>query len=123
MKEKWDFHRGDIYLADLGRNMCGDEYSHVQSGVRPVVVVQNDLGNYFSPTVVIVPITSNIAKKPGQPTHCVIEKTMGLSTDSIALGEQIRTIDKRQCIKYLGRLSRSETDAVSRAAFYGMTDY
>ena len=70
--------------------------------------------------LVIVPITSKVSKKTEQPTHYLIHKTQGLSYDSIALGEQITTIDKRQCLKYLGRLSRKETDAIKEAALCGI---
>lgn len=57
------YHKGDIYIAELGEN-----FGHEQSGTRPVIIMQNDVGNYFSPTVTIVPLTSK-DKKPGQPTH------------------------------------------------------
>lgn len=116
MKENWDFRRGDLYLADLGCGAVGYDGSHVQGGVRPVVLLQNNVGNYYSPTLVVVPITSRVWKKPSQPTHYLIQQTQGLKTDGIALGEQITTIDKRQCFKYLGRLSREETDAIKNVA-------
>ena len=120
LKEDWDFRRGDIYMADLGYGAIGYDGRHVQGGVRPVVLLQNNVGNIFSPTLVIVPITSKIWKKPDQPTHYYIHKTQGLASDSIALGEQITTIDKRQCLRYLGRLSRWETDAIRDAAVNGI---
>jgi len=116
MKEDWDFRRGDLYMADLGYGAVGYDGSHVQGGVRPVVLLQNNVGNFFSPTLVVVPITSRVWKKPSQPTHYFIQQTQGLRSDGIALGEQITTIDKRQCFKYLGRLSRHETDAIKDAA-------
>ena len=120
LKEDWDFRRGDIYMADLGYGAMGHDGSHVQGGIRPVVLLQNNVGNIFSPTLVIVPITSKVWKKTDQPTHYYIHKTQGLTSDSIALGEQITTIDKRQCLKYLGRLSRKETDAIKEAALFGI---
>ena len=116
MKDDWDFHRGDLYLADLGYGAAGINGSHVQGGVRPVVLLQNNVGNLFAPTLVIVPITSQVWKKSSQPTHYYIQQTQGLWSDGIALGEQITTIDKRQCFKYLGRLSREETDAIKDVA-------
>ena len=116
MREDWDFRRGDLYLADLGYGAVGYDGSHVQGGVRPVVLLQNNVGNFFSPTLVVVPITSRVWKKPSQPTHYLIRQTQGLRTDGTALGEQITTIDKRQCFKYLGRLSREETDAIKDVA-------
>ena len=120
LREDWDFRRGDLYIADLGYGAMGFDGSHVQGGVRPVVLLQNNIGNFYSPTLVIVPITSKVWKKTDQPTHYLIRKTQGLSSDSIALGEQITTIDKRQCLKYLGRLSRKETDAIKEAAIVGI---
>ena len=99
LKEDWDFRRGDIYMADLGYGAMGHDGSHVQGGIRPVVLLQNNVGNIFSPTLVIVPITSKVWKKTDQPTHYYIHKTQGLTSDSIALGEQITTIDKRQCLR------------------------
>ncbi len=120
LREDWDFKRGDIYIADLGYGAVGHDGSHVQGGIRPVVLLQNNIGNIFSPTLVIVPISSKTGKKPSQPTHYLIKKTQGLMNDSIALGEQITTIDKRQCLQYLGRLSRAETDAIKEAAVIGI---
>lgn len=116
MNDNWDFHRGDLYIADLGKGSVGFAGSHVQGGIRPVVLLQNNVGNFFSPTLVVVPITSKIWKKPSQPTHYLIRNADGLRSDSIALGEQITTIDKRQCRKYLGRLSFEETEAIKGAA-------
>ena len=123
LRDDWDFRRGDLYMADLGYGAYGYDGSHVQGGVRPVVLLQNNIGNFYAPTLVIVPITSKIWKKPDQPTHYLIRKTQGLTSDCIALGEQITTIDKRQCLKYLGRLSRKETDAIKEAAVLGIGGY
>lgn len=116
LREDWDFRRGDLYMADLGYGAVGFGGSHVQGGVRPVVLLQNNVGNTFSPTLIVVPITSRTWKKASQPTHYYIQQTQGLHSDGIALGEQIATIDKRQCFKYLGRLSREETDAIKDVA-------
>jgi mRNA-degrading endonuclease toxin of MazEF toxin-antitoxin module len=116
-----DFRRGDVYLANLGYGYMNSEGNHVQGGVRPVVVIQNDLANLFSPTLVVVPLTSKIMKRPEFPTHYLIRKPRGgLSSDSLALGEQITTIDKRQCLQYLGLLSEEETDAIRDAAVNGL---
>lgn len=116
LREDWDFHRGDLYIADLGSGSVGPNGTHVQGGIRPVVVLQNNTGNFYAPTLVVVPITSKVWKKPSQPTHYLIRQTKGLRSDGIALGEQITTIDKRQCLKYLGRLSREETEAIKEVA-------
>ena len=86
-----NIHRGDIYYADLSP-VVGSE----QGGVRPVLIVQNDVGNRFSPTVIAAAITSQKAKA-NLPTHILLDsKTTGLSRDSIVLLEQVRTIDKHR---------------------------
>ena len=81
--------RGDIYFADLSP-VVGSE----QGGIRPVLIIQNDLGNHFSPTVIIAAITAKMAK-PKLPTHIGISASCtGIGKDSVILMEQIRTIDK-----------------------------
>ena len=94
MNENWNYRRGDIYLADLNPYV-GSE----QGGTRPVLLLQNDAGNYFCPTLIIAPITSRVWKKTEQPTHCRIENVKCLSDTSMVLLEQIRTIDKRRVKK------------------------
>ena len=64
MNENHYYRRGEIYIADLDPS-CGSE----QGGVRPVVILQNNAGNYFCPTLIVAPITSRVYKKPNQPTH------------------------------------------------------
>ena len=85
------YHKGDIYIAELGEN-----FGHEQSGTRPVIIMQNDVGNYFSPTVTIVPLTSK-DKKPGQPTHYRLDmkKYPFLTSSSTALCES--------CLLYTSR--------------------
>ena len=86
-----DIIRGDIYYADLSP-VVGSE----QGGVRPVLVIQNDVGNKFSPTVIIAAITSQLTKAK-LPTHIELNKeTYNLAKDSVVLLEQIRTLDKRR---------------------------
>ena len=81
--------RGDIYYADLSP-VQGSE----QGGMRPVLVVQNDVGNNYSPTTIVLPITSRL-QKPKLPTHVALSRQeSGLTRDSVVLAEQIRTIDK-----------------------------
>ncbi len=82
--------RGQIYYADLSSGV-GSE----QSGRRPVLVIQNDIGNNYSTTLIVAAITSQISKKK-LPTHVEISKEYGLEKDSVILMEQIRTIDKRR---------------------------
>lgn len=91
--------RGDIFYADLSP-VVGSE----QGGVRPVLVVQNDVGNKFSPTVIIAAVTSQI-NKAKLPTHIEINASdYGLAKDSVILLEQIRTIDKKRLRERIGRL-------------------
>jgi mRNA interferase MazF len=83
--------RGDVYFADLSP-VVGSE----QGGVRPVLVIQNDIGNRFSPTVIVAAITAQI-QKAKLPTHVEIDaKKYGFERDSVILLEQIRTIDKQR---------------------------
>ena len=106
----WDFHRGDVYLASLDPVM-GSE----QGGIRPVVVLQNDTGNYYSSTIIVAPITSKSEKKPKQPTHFYAEHIHGMDVPGMVLLEQIKTIDKRRVKKYLGKMSRQQMDKISEA--------
>ena len=101
--------RGEIYIADLNP-VVGSE----QGGERPVLVIQNNLGNKHSPTVIVLAITSRFHKKRNLPTHVPIESG-DLSKDSIALAEQVRTIDKSRLIHYVGRASRETMDFVDNA--------
>lgn len=91
--------RGDIYYADLSP-VVGSE----QGGVRPVLVVQNDIGNKFSPTIIVSAITSQM-EKARLPTHIEISgERYGLNKNSIVLLEQVRTIDKRRLREKAGHL-------------------
>lgn len=91
--------RGDIYYADLSP-VIGSE----QGGVRPVLIIQNDVGNKYSPTVIAAAITSKI-NKAKMPTHIELgAKEYGLNKDSVILLEQIRTIDKKRLREKIGRL-------------------
>ena len=93
--------RGDIVIADLD-GATGSE----QGKMRPVLVIQNDIGNKFSPTTIIVPLTSK-KKKRELKTHVLITRTEenGLAEDSVALCEQVRTIDKKRIKAGLGYIS------------------
>lgn len=87
----FEVKRGDIFFADLSP-VVGSE----QGGVRPVLIIQNNIGNKFSPTVIIAAITSKISK-PKMPTHIgLVTKEVGLEKDSVVLLEQLRTIDKQR---------------------------
>ena len=88
--------RGDIFYADLSP-VVGSE----QGGVRPVLVVQNDIGNKYSPTVIIAAITSQM-NKVKLPTHVEVSAELGLPKNSVVLLEQIRTIDKKRLREKVG---------------------
>ncbi len=103
-------HRGDIYYADLSP-VVGSE----QGGIRPVLIVQNDVGNRFSPTVIAAAITSQLDKTK-LPTHIHVKTPdSGLARDSIVLLEQIRTLDKRRLKEHMGRLDPLSMDRVDQA--------
>lgn len=104
-----DFHRGEIYYADLN-----PVYGHEQGGRRPVLILQNDVGNYFCPTLIVTQATRNIYKKPFQPTHVVLEDAEGLDP-SLFLLEQIRTIDKRRIRRYIGKLTDEQMEQIDHA--------
>ena len=102
--------RGDIYYADLSP-VVGSE----QGGVRPVLIVQNDIGNRYSPTVIAAAITSQTDKNK-LTTHIELDcKRCGLSRDSIVLLEQIRTIDKRRLREKMGSLDAGAMSQVNKA--------
>ena len=102
MKADWVYRRGDIYLANLNP-FKGSE----QGGKRPVVVLQNNIGNRHSSTLIIAPITSRVEKNTGQPTHVNIGRIGYNHVLSVVQLEQIRTIDKQRVIRYFGRIDRS----------------
>jgi len=102
--------RGEIYYADLSP-VVGSE----QGGVRPVLIVQNDVGNSHSPTVIAAAITSR-QDKSKLPTHIGINaSTCGLSKDSVVLLEQIRTIDKKRLKERMGELDTPSMNQVNNA--------
>ena len=102
--------RGDIYYADLSP-VVGSE----QGGIRPVLIVQNDIGNNYSPTVIAAAITSQ-RDKTKLPTHIeVTASSCGLAKDSIVLLEQIRTLDKRRLKERMGMLDEASMGQIDKA--------
>ncbi len=102
--------RGDIYYADLSP-VVGSE----QGGIRPVLIVQNDVGNKFSPTVIAAAITSQ-KEKAKLPTHIRVNADdSGLAKDSIVLLEQVRTIDKQRLKEKMGRLDDASMGLIDQA--------
>ena len=101
--------RGELYYADLSP-VVGSE----QGGVRPVLVVQNDVGNKYSPTVIAAAVTSRI-NKAKLPTHIELPQAYGLQKDSVILLEQIRTIDKKRLMSRIGQLPPATMSRVNKA--------
>ena len=101
--------RGDIFYADLSP-VVGSE----QGGVRPVLVLQNDVGNYYSPTLIVTAATRRTFKKPTQPTHVVLDDAEGLAP-SLFMLEVIRTIDKRRVRSYVGKLTEEQMEQIDAA--------
>jgi mRNA interferase MazF len=102
--------RGDIYYADLSP-VIGSE----QGGLRPVLIVQNDIGNRYSPTVIAAAITSKVSKTK-LPTHIdIVGNNSGLAKDSIILLEQIRTLDKKRLKEKMGHLDDTTMSHVNDA--------
>ena len=109
MQQNWKFQRGDIFFTHFGAS-TGSE----QHGDRPAVILQNDVGNYHSPTLIVATMTSKAEKKVNQPTHCLLENA-GLNMPSVVQAEQIFTIDKSRALKYLGHLTPEEMRRVDDA--------
>ena len=107
--ENYEIKKGDVYYASLNP-IVGSE----QDGERPVVVVQNNLANKHSPTIIIVPITT-VLKRMELPTHIPISKNRFLKKDSMILVEQIRAIDKKRLKAYLGHLKPEQMKLVDDA--------
>ena len=102
--------RGEIYYANLDP-VQGSE----QGGMRPVVIIQNDLGNKFSPTVIVLPLTSRMGKTPLR-THVPVMPPMGgLQKPSVILCEQVRTLEKSRLKRYVGMLRGDKMTQVERA--------
>lgn len=105
-----NIRRGDIFYADLSP-VIGSE----QGGLRPVLIIQNDVGNKYSPTVIAAAITSRLGKTK-LPTHIdIYAKDVGLSKNSVVLLEQIRTIDKRRLKEKMGHLDKDVMNEVNAA--------
>lgn len=104
-----DIKRGELYYADLSP-VVGSE----QGGVRPVLIVQNDVGNKYSPTVIVAAVTSQI-NKARIPTHIELNSSYGLTKDSVLLLEQIRTLDKRRLREKIGILDDKCMENVNQA--------
>ena len=108
--KNFGFRRGEIYFADLDPH-----YGSEQGGKRPVIVIQNNTGNKFAPTVIVAAVTSKVSKKPNQPTHVLIEQNTAFSRPSVVLLEQIFTIDKERIQRLLGQTTPDEMYQINEA--------
>ena len=106
----WKYLRGDIYYADMEPHI-GSE----QGSTRPVVVLQNDVGNRYAPTLIVATVTSHTEKKKYQPTHVLIEQNPAFSRPSVVLLEQIFTIDKERIKSFMGMTSEWEMAQIEKA--------
>ena len=106
MKKK--IMRGELYYADLSP-VVGSE----QGGLRPVIILQNNIGNKYSPTVIVAAITSRLGKS-NLPTHVRLDSRY-LTKESIVLLEQIRTIDESRISEYIGRVTEGEITSIENA--------
>ena len=110
LRPDWIYKRGDVYWADLNP-FFGSE----QGGTRPVLVLQNDAGNFFSPTLIVAPMSSQVDKRTDLPTHIVLEQVRGLEGPSLIMLEQLKTIDKRRVRSYAGKLTKEQMTEVEAA--------
>ena len=106
-----EIKRGEIYFADLGTSNTGSE----QAGFRPVVIIQNNIGNKFSPTIIVACVTSKLYKN-NIPTHVLIRGIeYGLEDDSLILCEQIKTLDKTRLRWKIAELNHFDIGRVDKA--------
>jgi mRNA interferase MazF len=105
--------RGSIFYADFGYGENGE-----QNGIRPVLVIQNDIGNQYSPTIIVAAISSKV-KRLDMPTHITVEPTEqnGLLERSIVVLEQIRTISKDRLMDYVGIMNKEVMEKINKAIF------
>lgn len=106
-----EIKRGHIYFADLCFAL-----GHEQGGIRPVLVLQNNIGNRYAPTIIVAVVSSSLTKK-NLPTHVSLKaEKCGLQRDSVVFLEQLRTIDKDRVMGYVGNLDESTMEQINRAA-------
>lgn len=110
-----EIKRGDVYYVDLDP-VLGSE----QGGTRPVLIIQNEVGNKYAPTVIVAPITGKNKKRADMPVHCILHDCGFLEKESVVLLEQIRTIDKLRLDTYIGRLRLRDMEQINRAILISM---
>ena len=106
------YYRGEIYFANLN-----PAYGCEHGGIRPVLILQNDVGNFYSPTLIVTPATKRVDKKSYLPTHVVLNKIPGkkYEGDSLFMLEQLRVIDKHRLRGYAGRLTKAQMEQIDKA--------
>lgn len=104
-----DFYRGEIYYAYLEPS-----FGHEQGGTRPALILQNDVGNYYSLTLIVTAATTQKRKKP-MPTHVELAGVEGLPDTSVFMLEVLRTIDKQRIRSYAGKLTPAQMDKIDAA--------
>ena len=107
--KNFGFRRGEIYFADLDPH-----YGSEQGGTRPVVVLQNDVGNRYAPTLIVATVTSRTEKKKYQPTHVLIAHNTAFEKPSVVQLEQIFTIDKSRIQRFLGWITQNEMQEIEK---------
>lgn len=103
LPNNWRYLRGDIYYADMAPHIGSK-----QGGKRPVVVLQNNIGNRHSPTLIVATVTTRTEKKKNQPTHVLVDSNPAFEEPSMILLEQIFTIDKSRIERFMGYASKAE---------------
>ena len=103
LPNNWRYLRGDIYYADMEPHISSE-----QGGKRPVVVLQNNIGNRHSPTLIVATVTTRTEKKKNQPTHVLVDSNPAFEEPSMILLEQIFTIDKPRIERFMGYASKAE---------------
>lgn len=95
--------RYDVILVNFGNDVIGSE----QGGIRPAIIIQNDTGNFYSSTTIVMPVTTNVKRNPNQSTHTLLKKgkDKGLAEDSMVLGECIRQISEKRIKCVLGKIT------------------
>lgn len=117
MRKGFLFKRGMVFLADFsGSGAIGSEQGTHANGsdLTPVIIIQNDVGNKFSPTVIVAVITSKLTKAK-MPTHVELHREIGLEKDSVILCEQLKTIDKQRLKKFYCKVNRDKMAEIDRA--------
>lgn len=113
------FYRGEVYYANLGE-VKEKEKDSEQRGIRPVMIIQNDIGNKYSPTVIVAAISSKTFKKK-LPTQVLLDSDyIGLNQESFIMLEQVRTLDKSKLLGYIGKVSNDDMDKIDSAALVSL---